>query len=171
MLAKRNPNHDACNRQLTAAAAAGRQQHSALSCCWQLLLLTFTTTGGKKLVDTMPAPLITGFLASTCNNPCHATLTETSGQLGNALETNKRDLVCYRLGSCWSEGKCFLETKTASVWSLSLSECALLEFQLQFRKLISAIPSLRCANLVSSKFKLRSILVIPWVFPASAIEC
>ena len=69
--AKRNPNHDACNRQL-AAAVAGRQ-HSAFSSCWQLLL---TFRGGKKLVDMIP-PLITGFLTlSTCvaYNPRHATL-------------------------------------------------------------------------------------------------
>ena len=74
------------------------------NCCWHSQVEDW---GGKKLVDSIRplTTLITGFLASSCCNPCHATLTEASGQLGNALETNKRDLACYRLGSCWSEEK------------------------------------------------------------------
>ena len=106
MLAKRNPNHDACNRQLTAAAAAGRQQHSALSCCWQLLLLTFTTTGGKKLVDTMPAPLITGFLTCLPYNLRHATLRLQASWEMHWKQT-KGALLIIPLGWCWSLERVF----------------------------------------------------------------
>ena len=103
-----------CDRQLTAQLNHDiRSRKTALGL--ELLLTTvvdihrWRTGGGKKLVDSIRplTTLITGFLASSCCNPCHATLTEASGQLGNALETNKRDLACYRLGSCWSEGKEF----------------------------------------------------------------
>ena len=113
--AKRNPNHDACNRQL-AAAVAGRQ-HSAFSSCWQLLL---TFRGGKKLVDTIP-PLITGFLtSSTCvaYNLRHATLRPEEMHWKQTKET----LLIISVGSCSSQERVFsicFETKTAAVWSIS----------------------------------------------------
>lgn len=151
MLAKRNPNHDACNRQLTAAAAAGRQQHSALSCCWQLLLLTFTTTGGKKLVDTMPAPLITGFLTCLPYNLRHATLRPQASWEMHWKQT-KGALLIIPLGWCWSLDLWIsFETESAAVWRISLSVCVQY-FHCNCSSGNSSWPfHLHCGNMVSFK--------------------
>ena len=146
--AKRNPNHDACNRQL-AAAVAGRQ-HSAFSSCWQLLL---TFRGGKKLVDTIP-PLITGFLtSSTCvaYNLRHATLRPQASWEMHWKQT-KGALLIIPLGWCWSLDLWIsFETESAAVWRISLSVCVQY-FHCNCSSGNSSWPfHLHCGNMVSFK--------------------